>query len=300
MSEEENIPENKQKITSPADNENNSAKESVLSPQNTISVSQTKSSIMEVHKHPHHVTHQKKWGEYLLEFLMLFLAVFLGFIAENIRDNYVERQRAKEFAQSLYNDLKKDSATLNYFISLKLWRSKKLDSLNIVMNPSAIQESIPEAYYYSCVLVIPDLPFRPNDITIQQLRNSGTLRYFSISLYNRITQYYSDCSFYAERENENRQMMPPYSLTSKIFDEDLLASIFSSGFQPDIKNVIHRPDTKKEFKLLSSYKEVLNEYRLYVGKQKRGSNGMAMLLHHFVEQPLTELMTELKKDYAVN
>ena len=37
---------------------------------------------MEVHKHPHHVTHKKKWGEYVLEFLMLFLAVFLGFLAE--------------------------------------------------------------------------------------------------------------------------------------------------------------------------------------------------------------------------
>src|SRR5450432_3796500 len=210
---------------------------------------------MEVHKHPHHVMHKKKWPEYLLEFTMLFLAVFLGFIAENIRENYVENQRSKEYAQSLYNDLKKDSAALNYFISLKQWRNKKLDSLNIVMNPSTIQASIPEAYYYSCVLVIPDLPFKPNDITIQQLRNSGTLWYFSISLYNRITQYYSDCNFYAERENENRQMMPPYSLTSKIFDEDLLASIFSNTFQPDIKNVIHRPDTKKEFKLLSSYKE---------------------------------------------
>lgn len=42
---------------------------------------------MEVHKHPHHVTHKKKWGEYFLEFLMLFLAVFLGFLAENFREH---------------------------------------------------------------------------------------------------------------------------------------------------------------------------------------------------------------------
>ena len=27
---------------------------------------------MEVQKHPHHVTHKKKWTEYLLEFFMLF------------------------------------------------------------------------------------------------------------------------------------------------------------------------------------------------------------------------------------
>jgi len=46
---------------------------------------------MEVHKHPHHVTHKKKWTEYLLEFFMLFLAVFLGFVADNIRENSVER-----------------------------------------------------------------------------------------------------------------------------------------------------------------------------------------------------------------
>src|SRR5215471_3000799 len=63
---------------------------------------------MEVHKHPHHVTHKKKWIEYLLEFLMLFLAVFLGFVAENIREHKVENDRAKEFAISLVRDLNND------------------------------------------------------------------------------------------------------------------------------------------------------------------------------------------------
>jgi len=50
---------------------------------------------MEVHKHPHHVAHKKKWGEYLLEFFMLFLAVFLGFVAENVRETTVEREGRK-------------------------------------------------------------------------------------------------------------------------------------------------------------------------------------------------------------
>src|SRR4249920_3474503 len=56
---------------------------------------------MEVHKHPHHVTHKKKWGEYLLEFIMLFLAVFLGFLAENLRERIVEHKIEKEYIQSL-------------------------------------------------------------------------------------------------------------------------------------------------------------------------------------------------------
>src|SRR3954468_17117375 len=64
---------------------------------------------MEVHKHPHHVTHKKKWGEYLLEFFMLFLAVFLGFIAENQREHIVEHQREKKFSSRLLSDLRQDS-----------------------------------------------------------------------------------------------------------------------------------------------------------------------------------------------
>src|ERR1700749_1155776 len=55
---------------------------------------------MEVHKHPHHVTHKKKWGEYLLEFLMLFLAVFLGFVAENVRENIGDKKRSMEYVRS--------------------------------------------------------------------------------------------------------------------------------------------------------------------------------------------------------
>src|ERR1044072_6309926 len=64
---------------------------------------------MEVHKHPHHITHKKKWREYLLEVLMLFLAVFLGFIAENQREHFVEHQREKKFAGRLLSDLRQDS-----------------------------------------------------------------------------------------------------------------------------------------------------------------------------------------------
>src|SRR5450755_2236120 len=68
---------------------------------------------MEVHKHPHHVTHKKKWVEYLLEFFMLFLAVFLGFVAENIREHIAEHNRAKEYAISLVQDLQHDTTAIN-------------------------------------------------------------------------------------------------------------------------------------------------------------------------------------------
>src|SRR6188472_2374622 len=65
---------------------------------------------MEVHAHAH--TERKKWTHYLWEFLMLFLAVFCGFLAENQREHIVEHQREKKFIETLYDDLKKDTADL--------------------------------------------------------------------------------------------------------------------------------------------------------------------------------------------
>lgn len=52
---------------------------------------------MEVHKHPNHVSHPKKWFEYVLEFIMLFLAVYLGFVAENIRESSSEYLKEKQY-----------------------------------------------------------------------------------------------------------------------------------------------------------------------------------------------------------
>jgi len=89
------------------------ATDSQLETQN----SKPETDSMEVHKHPHHVMHKKKWSEYLLEFLMLFLAVFLGFIAENIRESQVEKQRAKEYMLSFYEDLENDTTRINALIS---------------------------------------------------------------------------------------------------------------------------------------------------------------------------------------
>src|SRR6201989_1197714 len=68
---------------------------------------------MEVHHHPDLHHKPKKWKEYFLEFLMLFLAVTMGFFAENIRENYVEHKRAREYASLLIEDLATDTVAFN-------------------------------------------------------------------------------------------------------------------------------------------------------------------------------------------
>lgn len=107
MSEEENIPEEKV----PEVNENKP-------PEENIQPITHNEENMEVHKHPHHVTHKKKWAEYLLEFLMIFLAVFLGYSAENIREHILDRNRGKQYLDAYKNDLLQNQVTYKYYDSL--------------------------------------------------------------------------------------------------------------------------------------------------------------------------------------
>ncbi len=94
---------------------------------------------MEVH-HPHDITHKKKWGEYLLEFFMLFLAVTMGFFVENQREHYIEKQRARQYAVSLIEDLKADTAELNRSVSGTKKSVSEVDTLLAELNkPTALQ-----------------------------------------------------------------------------------------------------------------------------------------------------------------
>src|SRR6266478_8419489 len=98
-------------LDNPANTQSGNSSDEIILTTNTDPINQIQETEnMEVHKHPHHVTHKKKWGEYLLEFLMLFLAVFLGFIAENQREHIVEHQQEKQFATQMLSDLRNDTA----------------------------------------------------------------------------------------------------------------------------------------------------------------------------------------------
>jgi len=130
---------------------------------------------MEVHEHPHHVTHKKKWHEYLLEFIMLFLAVFLGFLAENLRERIVEHNIEKDYIHSLVEDLKSDTLQSNKVLIFLDSRIAGVDSLITALSSPGIIENSNNAYrLWSKNIGFPD--FISNDRTIQQLKNSGGLR----------------------------------------------------------------------------------------------------------------------------
>jgi hypothetical protein len=129
---------------------------------------------MEVH-HPHHLTHKKKSREYVLEFFMLFLAVFLGFMAENIREYYVERHREKQYMKSLVNDIKADTANAGIVIRDFLQRQPYMDTIvasfgDMLHGNSKVYAQYRKKAYGSFA------DFNPSDGTMQQLKNAGGLR----------------------------------------------------------------------------------------------------------------------------
>ena len=131
---------------------------------------------MEVHKHPHDVTHKKKWGEYLLEFFMLFLAVFLGFIAENIRETSVNRETEKNNIESLVRNLEEDSVSLIKSIEINEKRFIYLDRLIALKNKNVSGDTFQKQFIYYMLKLAYLNYFSSNQSTYEQMKSSGTLR----------------------------------------------------------------------------------------------------------------------------
>ena len=144
---------------------------------------------MEVHHHAH--TPRKKWTHYLWEFLMLFLAVFCGFMAENQREHFVERQRAKQYAKSLLADLRLDTTELSQGLINTQFTISSMDSLLAMTVPTAKTDIMPGTFYYYNTVISGSYRIDWNKSTINQMVQSGTLRYFQNELGNKISEYYA-------------------------------------------------------------------------------------------------------------
>ncbi len=141
---------------------------------------------MEVHHHAHTV--RKKWTHYFWEFLMLFLAVFCGFLAENLREHKVEDVRAKEFARSLVKDLSNDTSAI---ASYKKSAGRYISICDTLLNLSKTRLEGPNAtefsFYTRFTYWTAGVPW--NRTTFEQIKNSGSLRYFKHRLLEKLMKY---------------------------------------------------------------------------------------------------------------
>lgn len=256
---------------------------------------------MEVHKHPHHVTHKKKFGEYLLEFLMLFLAVFLGFIAENVREHYVERHRVKQYARSLIHDLEQDTAMINLTIRQIQSLRNFTDSFSTFLRDRKLQD-IRNIDLYILTRRTLYRPFSWSRATIEQIKNSGSLRYFSndsiinrISAYDALTRHLDD-DFRGDEESAGRSA----ARRSQIVDLNY-PDAFSDALDDNIDSMLNTD----WFKTLAVngpqlLTNDLNQIKVLLNERISNTNALDPRINRELPEAMTyakELIQLLRKEY---
>ncbi len=250
---------------------------------------------MEVHHHPQLQHKPKRWKEYFLEFLMIFLAVTLGFFAENVRADYIENVQEKEYAQSLYDDLKIDTATIQITYNEKEWIRLKFDTAKTILETNDLINHNEFIYYIERYLTYNDI-FSAQDVTYQQLKSSGNFRYFkNISLYKNIADYYNlysryqsiDGSFGVINQNEISQIEAKlFNLKDLTLLDNENATTFYTLALPSEKKLAPIANDTIAQKLL--YIKIANEY-------KRAYSAKIFL--NWLKLKATNLIEELKKEY---
>ena len=114
---------------------------------------------------------------------MIFLAVSLGFIADNIREDISANGKAKELAQSLYKEIYSDSIAIQHRIAGRIEKEEYLDYFSRYVKDSSLTNLSDQFYpaFTAMVVTTVSIIFEPKDGILDQLRNSGDLRYFKSS-----------------------------------------------------------------------------------------------------------------------
>jgi hypothetical protein len=249
---------------------------------------------MEVHAHTHPASGgiRKKWTHYFWEFLMLFLAVFCGFLAENQREHYIEHQREKQFARSLFNDVKSDTVNIARIINARTMKERILDSLFFMMNSPNPGDFVKQVYPYA-VIISRTLPYRfvPNDGTMQQLKNSGGLRLIrNRAVVDSISKYDIHVRNVLEQYAVEQSQIEHYrTAAAKIFD----ALVFRYMIDENAA-VVNPPPANSSFQSFTKRELYEWNYRTYglSGINKGTRRDMRLLL-----QQAANLLLILKKEY---
>jgi hypothetical protein len=274
---------------------------SATQPQTTIPIANAiaigtklQTNSMEVHKHPHHLMHSKKWTEYLLEFLMIFLAVTLGFFAENLREHFAEHKMEKQYARSLYDDLSRDTAAVTEAINQKTWIVTKLDSLQQLLALPDFSSQSDEVYYLERFLTKNEM-FNAQDVTYQQLKSSGNFRFIgNQNLYKKVADYYGLYTRYQTLiESQFENMNNLTEMESSLFNGNDLSSL-NDGNAKNFYSLFKRP--QNNLHPITKDEKALNFLRVKVGNAIMLQKTNIVFLKR-IKQNATDLLTELDKEY---
>jgi hypothetical protein len=304
---EENTEE--ENIKKPTEIQSENQVEEILASEEDIQTqtnnNQPQTEPMEVHHHTHDpdAPHYKKnWKSYFWEFLMLFLAVFCGFLAEYQLEHKIEKDRAKDFAISLHSDLVADTAVFKSNIRRLGICTKKIDTLiGILNNTEEVQKKVSSIYYLSAYAFISPVS-TPTESTLQQLLNSGSLRYLknnvlvdSIKDYNNRIQLFknftvSSASFTNEFRKTQIQIIDINPVIIFLEKNDFLTS-------NKAKN-INDADFFSNMQLLTNEPLRMKEYANWCALKKFYSTN-SIVMYKKLNLQATALLQLLSKEYSI-
>jgi len=253
---------------------------------------------MEVHAHSH--TSRKKWTHYFWEFLMLFLAVFCGFMAENIREHKIEQHRANDFAKSLVQDLQNDTTAINTEINSARIYISVADSL-LELSKSLLEGRQAAKFSFYTRFTYWTVPVSWNRNTFEQIKNSGSLRYFKNGqLLKKLLEYdglVNDAKSEETANAERGNMLLPL-INSTIepalhyeFSKYLLASL--DTMSNETKEILFSYKTGS----LENKREKISELLNMVVVQQRNFKNQINKRWRQTQLLATELIKDIKKEY---
>jgi hypothetical protein len=222
---------------------------------------------------------------------MLFLAVFCGFLAENIREHKVERDREKQYMQSLMSDLKTDVINIETVQKQNLLAKQTGDSLFLLLTLPDYTENTASIYYYGRVFSIREF-FNMTDGTLKQLNNAGGLRLIhNKDIVDSLQSYqYIYSEIVKAQELKELQLIGYRDVMCKVFDIRIFEKMVN-GIQ------IIRPDGNPE--LFSQNKELHNELLMNVHFVKRNNAQLLNWLDEMKQKSIA-MQTLIKKEYHLS
>ena len=251
---------------------------------------------MEVHAHTH--TPRKRWTHYFWEFLMLFLAVFCGFLAENIREHKVEHIRAKEFARSLIQDLQNDTTAIEtYKKSAKNYISICDTLLNLSKAPLADASATKFSFYTRFTYWTAGVSW--NRTTFEQIKNSGSLRYFKHQLLEQLMKYDAlindiEREFFNHETRGNNLLYSINKILDPGFHQDV-SKLFLWSLDTISKPALEGYLSRKTSSLESKRDAITELLNMIVVQQRNLRYGEAKLLQ--AKNLARELIVEFAEEY---
>ncbi|MBL7835123.1 MAG: hypothetical protein JNK18_14280 [Cyclobacteriaceae bacterium] len=181
---------------------------------------------------------KKQWGEYLLQFIMLFLAVFLGFVAENIRENNIDKETERVYMQNMLYDLQADTTIYSDYFSRTAVIYDLVDTIAVLIKKPARERNTSKLVYSARILTAKWRQITLVTRTYEEMKSSGHLRLIqNKEISGKVSSYYNSLAVLDTYNNVGVIWSNNYAQAmAKLFDGAALLEIIKK------KKKINLPD----------------------------------------------------------